>query len=141
MMQIKRTKINLLLSVFFLTLGGAIYIITRPDTYISQLAKNIMCISLLQNKLSFLNSNFFKYYLPDFLWSASFTCALFVINSSIVRVAFISGLIGILWETAQFIGLTDGTGDFHDIIMYLTAIIFVVLINKKGAFKNEKEPY
>lgn len=137
--MMKKRNFNIFLSLISLIIGGFIYIATRPDSYVSIVVESVIPLNDLRAYFSFLNTDFIKYHLPDSLWSLSLTCALFAINRSTVQVASISAICGVFWEVGQATGLINGTGDILDILMYLTAIAFAVLINKKGVFKNEKE--
>ena len=135
----KSIKKSLILSVVSLSIGGFIYVVTRPDTHISLFADNILPIKELQNIFSFLNVDVIKYHIPDFLWAFSFTCAFLTIDQNFKRVCFFTSICGILWEAMQFTHIVSGTGDFIDIIMYLTAVFIAVLINKKECSDDEKE--
>lgn len=135
----KKKTFNIFLSLLSLSIGGFIYISTRPDSYVSVVAESVISLDNLRACFSFLDIELIKYYLPDFLWSLSLTCALFAINRSTVQVAGIAAICGVLWEVGQATGLISGTADILDILMYLIATIVAVLINKKGVFKNEKE--
>ena len=135
----KKKTFNIFLSLLSLSIGGFIYISTRPDSYVSVVAESVISLDNIRACFSFLDIELIKYYLPDFLWSLSLTCALFAINKSTVQVTSIAVICGVLWEVSQATGLISGTADILDILMYLTAIIVAVLINKKGVFKNEKE--
>ncbi len=133
---------NILLSCGALVLGGILYILLRPSTYIGKLFDDIVFIEMFRNTLSVYPCTFLKYYLPDFLWVFSLSCGLIAIFDSDIKgtvfctaVAF---LCGVFWETMQFFCITTGVGDFADIFMYLLAAVFAVIINIKRGNRNEK---
>ncbi len=135
----KKTKFNIILSVVSIMLGGIIYLITRPEAYVSIFFEGIINLSYLRGLFSILHKDIIKYYLPDFLWSFSFTCALFTVNENRKQVFVTGAVTGIVWECLQYFKIISGTGDIIDIIMYIIAVFIAVLINKKGVFNNEKE--
>ena len=137
--MMKNTKKNVILSIFSLSVGGLIYLATRPASYISVFINRIIPLEDIQRVFSPLNIEFVNNYVPDFLWAFSLTCALLATNKSIKASALTVSLCGIIWEAIQFFGLTPGTGDIVDIIMYLTAVFTAVLINKKECSNYEKE--
>lgn len=134
----KKTKINIFLSVLAISVGGFIYLVTRPDSYISIFIEYIIDTDNIRKTFCFLDREIIKNYIPDFLWSLGFTCALFAVNKNTAQTIGISSVTGIIWEAFQYLNIINGTGDIVDIIMYLTAVFIAVLINKKGEFKNEK---
>lgn len=135
----KKIKKLHILSVVSLLAGGFLYLATRPDAHISVFIDKIIPLEEIQTNFLVLKTNVIKYYVPDFLWAFSFTCALLTINQNIKLVVSLASLSGMLWEGMQFTGIISGTGDAIDIIMYLTAVFIAVLINKKECSDYEKE--
>ena len=111
------------------------YGLCRTDTFVGDAMGVVLTLRMPREHLLY---GFFAWYLPDFLWMFSLTCALFGImlprNSSIVIWSAVSFLWGVLWETAQWNGVVDGTGDLWDVLMYIMAVIAAALINnlKRG---------
>lgn len=132
-MSKKRT--NLILCISSLIVGGFLYIILRPTTYVAQIFNSITIINSIQNKLSILDLNFCKYYLPDYLWSFSLCCGLVSIfnpqKTGLLICATLTFMCGSTWELLQYANVLSGTFDFWDILMYLIAVVFTVLINIK----------
>ena len=129
-----KRKIYIVLCILSVSLGGGIYIIFRPNTYVSEIFVSIF--PLPQNTIdffSYFNCNFVKYYFPDYLWAFSLVCGFNTIFSShkkIFHCAIAVLLMGILCEILQLSGIVTGTGDLIDVLMYLTAVCSVVLIEK-----------
>ena len=94
----------------------------REHTYINSffgLQKISSRDSLLLDAISF--------YLPDFLWAYSLTFMLALFCEHRLS-GVISSLFGVVWEIMQRIGAVSGTFDMIDILMYITASMFAVLI-------------
>lgn len=109
-------------SITALLIGVAIYIFFREHTYINSffgLQKISSRDSLLLDAISF--------YLPDFLWAYSLTFMLALFCEHRLS-GVISSLFGVVWEIMQRIGAVSGTFDMIDILMYITASMFAVLI-------------
>jgi len=74
-------------------------------------------------------------YLPDFLWSAALSCALFclLLPQGHQRLApvILSASVGMVWELCQKCGLIPGTGDWVDCMLYIMGAYVPILINKK----------
>lgn len=126
-----------------LSIGGIIYIICRPTTYIAEFFKKIFCFTVVFCKIEpFINCDFIKYYFTDYLWSFSMMCCFTAVqpNTRMHYHGFAVVLMGVLWEIFQYSHIISGTGDVKDIFMYIAAVFTVVLLEKisKGARKNEK---
>lgn len=124
-----------------LIIGGIIYIIFRPDTYVSNLFDNITFLEKLRLYISDSDYSFMKFYLPDYLWCFSLCCGLVSVFEDKIANTFIccttAFVCGVVWETFQFIHIVSGVFDFFDILMYLLASISVAIINLRS-FRNEK---
>ena len=121
------------LSAISLCIGGAIYILFRPNTHISEFIRNILPTATIHFSNTETSSGIFlKYYLPDLLWSLSLYCGLNSLFNS-KKNLFINGLmvliLGILWELAQYRNIISGTGDFLDILMYGTGVAIILTPN------------
>lgn len=133
-----RTK-NCLLSVSAILIGGVLYILFRPHTYIANIFERYFYITEIRAWLQPISCEFVRFYLGDFLWMFALCCGLYAIfppeeNWSVVCVA-IATACGIAWEVLQWIGVTTGTGDWMDILMYVLACIAANIINRKGNIK------
>lgn len=134
-----RQKTNLIFGVSALVIGALIYILFRSDTYISKIASKFLGIRNIQNRLSLLNSNLIKYYLPDFLWAFSLACMLQVSLKELSFGRMVSGFVaiacGVIWECLQALDVISGTGDLWDVAMYLLAGLLSIYINYKECRK------
>ena len=129
-----RTK-NVLLCLAALFLGGLLYVFFRPNTHIAGMFAFLHLPRLCA-------SDFFKFYLPDFLWALSLSCGFIAIycpkKSGVLFCAVGAFLFGLVWELLQYIEAVSGTADIHDIIMYFFASAICITINLKGDRNNEK---
>jgi len=118
----------LLISTVSLFFGGSCYILFRSDTYISQLFR----LHAFSNIPAF---RFLCFYLPDHLWGLSLSMGLMWVyepeSNGAILCAACSFLCGCIWELLQTIALIPGTGDLFDILMYLSASIFSILLFRK----------
>ncbi len=104
----------------------------RPDTYIG----NVLSIVIPAHiPSSFPLYGFFAWYLPDFLWMFALTCTLFGVllpkRKALVGWSCFSLGCGIAWEVAQLYGVTTGTADFWDVVMYIIAVFLAFMIKIK----------
>ena len=125
-----------------LLLGGVLYILLRPETFIAKSAYRLLpCLQryALSNKGRF---PFVCYYFLDFLWGLSLGCGLTVLFSpeikGVIRCGAVAFLCGVVWEVFQLLRVAGGTADWLDIMMYLTAWGIAVVINMIGVDTNEK---
>ena len=122
-----------------LIVGGSIYILCRQDSHITILLQNFTPynISFFANSIFLQN---ISYYIPDFLWAFGLCCGLFAIFDSRLRTALICSVIaftyGTIWEVLQCINVVNGTFDFWDILMYLTASVLATILYYKR--RNKK---
>lgn len=130
----ERHKIALL-SIYSLVVGCALYIIFRSDSYVAKLFSVLPFIVKIQEFFLFADSDFLKYYFPDYLWCLGLCCALIAIHTpklkSVLLCSTVSVICGMAWELSQYIGIINGTGDILDIIMYLLAGVTAVIIYLK----------
>ncbi len=129
----KKRNVYILLCIASLCIGGGLYVIFRPNTYITDFVRNLLPVNEnLFYKLEGIDCDFIKYYLPDFIWALSLNCGLNAIfntkKSLLINGGIVFG-ISALWELAQYVGITSGTGDLIDVAMYLAAVVTVVIIN------------
>jgi hypothetical protein len=80
-------------------------------------------------------------FLPDALWSYSFTSSLVICwncnhNYKVIFLLFFPFFTGIIIEIMQFEKIIPGTADYYDIIAYLFGIILSLII-----LKNVKTNY
>ena len=142
--------ICILLIIIPLVFGSILYLVYRPDTYISRFILNSMEAGNLSKArsqliicypvLSYLSKN----YLPDCCWAFSLESCLalvlhnserVVVSSLIISAAFLS-----LMETLQVTPLIPGTFDVIDISVELTAIavagIIINLLRKRCFYEK-----
>ena len=126
----KRGK-NYALAVLSLTLGGLLYILFRPNTYLAVFCSNIPVVSYMQSLLADVHIPFFAYYFVDFLWGLSLCSGLIALHNPEIKgkigCAAVALAWGSLWELLQRLDVVGGTGDWMDVFMYLLAA-FVGLI-------------
>lgn len=131
-------KANIIISVFSLFLGGAIYVLYRDNTYISNFIENFINLSILRNAFKPFECSFLKYYFTDYLWALSLISVLNTLFSTKKQLLLISVFVfslGFVWEILQISNFISGTGDILDIFMYLAAAMTAVIIkfsNNKG---------
>lgn len=126
-----KTATRFFFSASALLTGGILYVLFRNNTYISQFVERFVEINWLHEQLYTKKIGFLKYYLPDFLWAFALCFALIAIfDKKTFICAATSFVYGLLWEFLQYMDIIDGTGDIYDIIMYLTASVTAVMINK-----------
>lgn len=134
-------KVNITLSIFALFLGGAIYILFRENSYISNIIELFLDLSFMRNVFNPFECDFIKYYLIDYLWALSLISglnSLFTTKKETLLICLFVFSLGGIWEILQFLNIISGTGDIADIFMYLAAVITTVIINysnKKGEQK------
>lgn len=129
----KKRRFYAFLSAASLSLGGVIYILFRPATYIAKaFIKVFPFISKISGVLFLSNCTFLKYYFPDYLWAFSLLCCFNAVSKStktMVYRACAVFLMGALWEILQYFHIISGTGDLIDVFMYITAVLSVVLLD------------
>lgn len=126
----------ILYSFLSLGIGALLYGLYRQDTYIGKLIGNIVQISL---PISSAFSALAAWYLPDYLWMFSLTCALFAImlpkGKTLLIWGGVSFFAGAVWEALQRMQIVSGTADLWDVFLYSMAVLSAAIIeitNKKG---------
>lgn len=126
---------NLILMIAALLTGCLLYMLFRPETYITKMVAKIIPMNINLTAESFIGI-VCSYYLPDFLWAFSLSCGLCALSSEtkkcIRNCCYIGFLSGLIWEIAQRTQLISGTGDMVDVLMYLLGALMCRIINKKG---------
>lgn len=127
----KKRYFYILLCVISLCIGGGLYIIFRPNTYVAEFARGLFhSASTIFSSLEEINCDFIKYYFPDLIWAFSLNCGLNAIFNSKKSIFINSGIvlgIGALWEISQHLSIVSGTGDFIDLAMYLCGILLIII--------------
>lgn len=130
----KRKK-NMLFCLTSLAVGFLLYGIFRENTYVGGIFNRIEKMDTIRQIYFFQVSDLYKYYLPDFLWGFSLGCGLIAIYNpkitGVIICACFSLIYGCIWEFLQKTGVLSGTGDIHDVIMYLLASVICIIINLK----------
>ncbi len=120
-------------SIISLMVGVSIYVLFRKNTYIH----TILNISpdMFFGYSSFLLDELIRYALPDFLWSYSLNFGLYAIylpkNKGKIIIPITVSLLGFCWEILQKFGLTSGTFDIIDCLMYVGASMVSCIIYLK----------
>ncbi len=120
--------ICILNSLIALLLGGVIYTLFRPDTYIYLWVHTLLPLPTFDFPATVFVS-VLKGYLVDALWAYALTFALCVVIKPI-SAGVLSVAMGVVWEVCQLCDICSGTFDCLDILMYLTASVIAVLIIK-----------
>ena len=127
---------NSLLCLGALMLGAVVYILFRPNTWVSHLFDGIEFIVDLRSAVASPSRNWFRYYVPDLLWAFALCCGIQAIyepeHKGVLFCALTALCCGVVWEMLQWSRIVTGTGDVWDILMYLTGSVLSILINVKG---------
>lgn len=139
--NMKNRVVYFMLCAISLAAGAIIYIVFRPNTYVSECVRNFIPVTqTFFSGFADTKFDFLKYYFSDFLWAFSFNCGLNVIFPEPKKV-IVNGIIvclaGVFWEIAQVIGIVSGTGDVIDSLMYFLAVL-ILLIPNVALFKKTK---
>ena len=130
-----KRKRNALLCLTALIIGGLLYILFRPGTYIGGVLDRLLPVSTIRQICSTYTGDLFKFYLPDFLWAFSLGCCFIAINdpkiTGVILCSLLAFLCGTAWEILQYFKLIQGTGDIHDVIMYFLASAICIIMNLK----------
>lgn len=133
-----RTK-NCLLSVSAILIGGLLYILFRPHTYVANIFEQFSYIAEIRAWMRPVSCDFIRFYLGDFLWMFALCCGLYAIflpdaNGGMLCVVA-AAACGIAWEALQWLTVATGTGDWVDVLMYVLACVAANIINRKGKIK------
>lgn len=132
MLKKERFYFCLFNSIIGLSLGTLIYISFGENTYINK----VIPISLSFRSLF---TDILLFYVADALWAYALTFALSLFISETLS-GILTAIYGILWEILQSFHPSLGTFDTADIIMYLSASTFAVLIiNLYKKYKRRKK--
>ena len=77
-------------------------------------------------------TSFVKGHLADGLWAYSLISAVLIIWDRKMDILWITAifLLAIFFEFAQYFHLLPGTGDFIDVLVYLTCFVIGIFLNK-----------
>ena len=128
------------LALFMLLLGLVLYLFLNREAYISKVIYDIVPI-----KSSFFSDNIFvkilRNYGADLLWSASFTMIIQTILLCDKKRSYfliLSSLLGVFYELMQRFGITTGTADIVDVIVYIIGSLLAIIIIQGGKLYEEK---
>ena len=113
------------LGLVALLFGVLIYILFRPNTYISKFL--LRFLPFKTPNFSETNCLLLKFYLADYLWAFSLACWLrcvLIEESKKIGIVLVS-LTGILYEFAQVFSIAPGTADIFDCLLYVLAALTV----------------
>lgn len=117
-------------------IGGVfIYIIARPDTYISQWIYRLLGVSLSSEKLRVAMPSLFWIficnYAADILWAYSLTFAVCIVLSDSLKnylpIFIICIVFEIIMELSQLLDALPGTFDLWDIALEICATVIASL--------------
>ena len=118
----------ILCSMLSLSAGAVLYGVFRQDTYIGKVFDFFSDFSFVGGWLY----AFVAFYLPDYLWMFSLTCALFATMLPCGKNLFfwscVAFLFGAFWELLQLCHIVSGTADIHDVILYSLAAFSAAII-------------
>lgn len=122
--MIKRIK-YMIHAVTALLFGLILYILFRPESYITGSILNIFHIKPDRIAYDGAILSFLSFYFADFLWCYSLAIGLCAIFVPCGRGRFHCCLLafgwGVIWELGQMAGVIGGTADILDVLMYLLA--------------------
>ncbi len=138
----KKRVILLVISIVLLVLGLLLYLLLNSEAYISKALLKIIPIQTYYGDS--LSINLLKSFGADFLWSVSFT----LIIQSIVWVdkkktitLILCSLLGVIYEIMQCFGVTSGTADIVDVIVYMLGSLLAIIIIQGGKLYEEKSNF
>ncbi len=130
-----KRALNLTFMLLSLICGGAIYLLFRPETYVSAFFNGFFKLEGLRSVLSFLSCGFINSYFVDFLWGYALCCGFIAVflpkKRNLVYCVLIPLGMGVVWEVLQYFGAVKGTGDIIDVLMYLLAASSAIIVNLK----------
>ena len=139
-MKLRNRYKFVILGAISLCVGLVVYLIFRPNTYISEIIASFLNISFKYLDVS--SYRIVRFYVGDYLWAVSLSLWLHAIFlprtvGSILCTVTVS-TIGLTYEILQFFGIVIGTGDGVDFLMYLLAGLTVNIINKNFQRRKNK---
>ena len=135
----KRKWILLVISTVLLVLGLLLYLLFNREAFISRVFLEIIPIHISFND-SF-GIRILRGVGADFLWSVSFALivqAIVWIEKKKTGLLVFCSLLGIVYELMQCFGITPGTADIVDVIVYILGSLFAILIILGGKLYEEK---
>lgn len=130
-MKINKRQKFIILGVTSLLVGLLVYVIFRPNTYVSKLIFSIINTPFEYANIS--GCRVVRFYIGDYLWAFSLSCWLHAIylprGSESVFCTVIVCAVGLGYEVLQFFGAVSGTGDVIDFLMYLLAGLTANILN------------
>lgn len=129
----KKKVILLIICLAMLILGLLLYLLLNSKAYVSQILLQIIPIQTINEDS--LVIGILRGYGADLLWSASFTLIIqFIVwlkKKRTILLVFCS-FLGIVYELMQCFGITTGTADIVDGIVYLLGSILAIIIIQGG---------
>lgn len=126
---------NIVSMLLSLLCGGLIYLLFRPEAYVSVFFNGFIALDGLRSSLSFVSCDLINYYLVDYLWGYALCCgfvAVFLPQKQNLPCCVSAGFgLGVVWEVLQSFDAVNGTGDMIDILMYLLAALSAIFVNLK----------
>lgn len=129
----KKRAILIIISFLMLILGLLLYLLLNSKAYISKVLLQIIPIQINTN--DGLVISILRGYGADLLWSASFTLIIqFIVWLKRKRTIYLvfCSLLGIVYELMQCFGITTGTADIVDGIVYILGSILAIVIIQGG---------
>ena len=128
----KKRLLWLAYCVTALAIGALMYGLFRQDTYVGKIVGKVIGTGL---PITGWFSGLCAWYLPDYLWVFSMTCALFSImvpeGKQIILWSSLAFSMGLLWELLQISGAVSGTADLWDVLLYGFAALTAAIIAKQ----------
>lgn len=128
----------LIISAVMLVLGLLLYLLFNKDAYVSKFLLKIIPIKTITG--GGLAIEIIRGYGADLLWSFSFTMIIqFIVwadKKKTILLVFCS-LLGIVYELMQRFGITTGTADITDVIVYLLGSLLAIATILGGKFYEE----
>lgn len=129
----KKKVILLIISLAMLLLGLLLYLLLNSKAYISNILLQIIPIRTITKDS--LVISILRGYGADLLWSASFTLIIqFIVWAEKKKTIFLvfCSLLGIVYELMQCFGITTGTADIVDGIVYILGSVLAIIIIQGG---------
>ncbi len=136
----RKKKITLFsVSVILLILGLLLYLLFNREVFVSRMLLKEIPVRGISSDAVIVK--ILRGYGADMMWSASFTMIIqFILWLPKKRLAllFLCSLPGIIYELIQYSGLTTGTADIKDVIVYIFGSLLAVLFFAGGKFYEEE---
>ena len=138
----KRKVILLIISFLALIAGLLLYLFFNKEAYVSKVILDVIPIRPITNDNMLIN--ILRGYGADLLWSISFTLVIqfiFWIDKKRIFLLLLCSVLGILYELMQCFGITNGTADLFDAIVYSLGSLLAILMILGGKFYEEKSDF